>query len=71
MGLLKFSKHKGQFIFKTLNFILNTRPYNRLNKEIADFTKCKEEPAVPHTTKCFHHQNREDTDNNKKCKTHT
>ena len=49
-----------------LNFRLNTRPYNRLDKKVTDFTKCKKEPVVLHTTKCFHHQNREDTDNDKK-----
>jgi len=47
------------------------RPYNRLNKEVADFTKYKKEPVVLHTTKCFHYQDREDTDKDKKHKTHT
>ena len=42
MELLKFSKYKRQFIFKIFNFRLNTRPYNRLDKKIADFKKPKD-----------------------------
>ena len=70
MGTLKFGKCRRQFTFKMLSLRLNTRPYNRLDKEIADFTECKEEPVVPYITKCFHHQDREDTDNDKKHKMH-
>jgi len=69
--LLKFSKHKEQFTFKTLSFILNTRPYNKLDKKVTDFKELKNEPAVPHTTKYFYCQDGKDIDNNKKCKTHT
>ena len=68
---LKFSKHKEQFIFKMLSFRLNTRPYNRLDKKVTDFKEPKNRPVVPHTTKCFHHQKGEDTDNNKSYKTYT
>ena len=68
---LKLFKCRKQFTFKALSFRLNTRSYSRLDKEVTDFIECKEEPAVLHTTKCFHHQNGEDTDNNKNCKTHT
>jgi len=45
------------------------RPYNRLNKKVADFKEHKDRPAVPHITKYFHHQDGEDTD--KKCKIYT
>ena len=60
-----------QLTFKSYNNKLNTRPYNRLDKKVTDFKESKGGPAAPYTTKCFHHQNGEDADNNKNCKTHT
>ena len=33
-------RHKGNI--KTLSLKLNTRPYNRLDKEVIDFKECKE-----------------------------
>jgi len=68
---LQFIISSQELVIQFLNSKLNIRLYNRLDKEIIDFIKCKKEPAVPHTTKCFHHQDGEDTDKNKKCKTHT
>ena len=70
MGTIKFSKCREQFTFKTLSFKLNIKLYNRLNKKVTGFTEYKKEPAVPHTTKYFHHQNGEDVDNNKRYKMH-
>ena len=69
--MLKFSKNGRQFIFKMLSFRLNIKPYNRLNKKVADFKEHKNRLVILCITKYFHHQNEEDADNNKKCKTHT
>jgi len=33
---------------------LNIRPYNKLDKEVADFKEYKEELTTPHNTKCFY-----------------
>ena len=68
---LQFIIGSKELVIQFLSNKLNTRPYNRLDKEVVDFIECKEEPVVPHTTKCFHHQNGENTDNNENCKTHT
>jgi len=70
MGILKFSKCKEQFIFETLSFKLNIRFYNRLDKEVIDFKEPKSGPVVLYTTKYFHHQDGEDADKDRKCKTH-
>jgi len=51
-----------------LSLRLNIKPYNRLNKEVTDFKEFKGRPVMSCTTKCFHHQNGEDTDKDKKCK---
>ena len=69
--LLHFNQNSRQLIFKLLSNRLNTRPYNRLDREIVDFKKCKGGLVILCTTKCFHHQDGEDADNDKRCKTHT
>ena len=69
--LLKFNKYKEQFTLKTLSFQLNTKPHNKLNKEIVDFKKLKGRPVMPRITKCFHHKNGKNINSNKRCKTHT
>ena len=77
-GIVLLIPQRSQFIISSQKLViqflsnrLNTRPYNRLDKEVTDFKKPKSGPVVLHTTKCFHHQNGEDTDNNKRHKTHT
>ena len=60
-----------ELVFQLFSSGLNIRPYNRLDKEVADFKEHKSGPAVSCTTKCFHHQDGEDADNDKKCKTYT
>jgi len=68
---LQFTTSSQELVIQFFSNKLNTRPYNRLDKKVADFTKYKEEPVVLYITKCFHHQNGEDADKDKKCKTHT
>jgi len=68
---LQFAISSQELVIQFLSSRLNIKPYNRLDKEVTVFTKCKEGPAVLHTTKCFHHQDGEDTDKDKKCRTHT
>jgi len=46
-------RHKGDI--ETFSLRLNVRPYNKLDKKVADFKECKEELITPHNTKCFHH----------------
>ena len=60
-----------ELVFQFFSNRLNARPYNKLDKKIADFKEPKGGPVVPHTTKCFHHQNRKNTDKDKKYKIHT
>ena len=68
---LQFITSSQELVIQFLSNKLNTRPYNKLNKEVTDFTECKEEPVVLYTTKCFHHQDKEDTDKDKKHRIHT
>jgi len=58
-------------VFQLLSSRLNIRPYNKLNKKVADFKEYKSGPAVLYNTEYFHHQDGEDTDNNKRYKMHT
>ena len=60
-----------ELVFQLLSSRLNTRPYNRLDKEVADFKKHKGGPAVPHNTKYFHYKDEKDINNDKECKIHT
>ena len=60
-----------ELVFQLLSNRLNTRPYNRLNKEVTDFKEYKSGLIMLHTTQCFHHQDGEDADNDKRCKMHT
>jgi len=76
-SLLKL-KHIIEFITNSKGLTLklfsnreNISHYNKLDKKVADFKEHKDRPAVLHNTKCFHHQDGEDADNNKKYKTHT
>jgi len=68
---LKFITGSQELVIQFFSNKLNTKSYNRLNKKIADFKEPESEPVMPHNTKYFHHQNRKDTDNNKKHKTYT
>ena len=68
---LQFVINSQELVIQFFSSKLNTRPYDRLDKKITDFTKCKEEPVVLHTTKCFHHQDGEDIDKDKEYKIHT
>ena len=52
---LQFTTSSQELVIQFLSNKLNIRLYNRLDKEITDFTEYKEEPAVPHTTKCFYY----------------
>jgi len=76
-SLLKL-RHTTEFVInnreltlKLFNSKENTSHYNRLNKGVADFKEHKSGLAILHTTKCFYHQDGEDTDNDKKYKMHT
>ena len=57
-----------ELVFQLFSNRLNIKPYNRLDKEVADFKEHKGRPAVLYNTKYFHHQDREDADNNKRYK---
>ena len=67
---LQFIISSQKLVIQFFSSRLNTRPYNRLDKKVADFKKPKSRPAVLHTIKCFHHQDGEDAGKNKKCKTY-
>ena len=76
-SLLKL-RHMTEFItsskeltLKLLSSRENISYYNKLDKEVADFRECKDRLAMPCTTKCFHHQDGKDADNDKRCKMHT
>ena len=69
--LLYFNQNSRQLILKPFSSQLNIKPYNRLDKKVADFRECKGGLAMLCTTKCFHHQDGEDADNDKRYKTHT
>jgi len=71
MQSLKLIAGSRQLTLKFCSNKLNVKPYNRLNKKVADFKRPKGGPAAPHITKYFHHQNGKDINNNKRCKTHT
>ena len=58
LKLLKLTKCRGQFTLKMFSLKLNTKPYSRLDKEVANFKEHKNKPVVPHTIKCFHHQDK-------------
>jgi len=51
---IDLSKGNRQFAIKFLSGRLNTRPYNRLDKEVIDFKECKEGLTMPYDTKCFY-----------------
>jgi len=48
------SESNRQFTIKPLSGRLNMRPYNRLDKKVVDFKKCKEGLTMPHNTKYFY-----------------
>jgi len=50
--MIDLSKSNKQLAIKFLSSKLNTRPYNRLDKEVIDFKECKEGLIMPHNTKC-------------------
>ena len=55
---LKFRKSKRQLALKLISLRLNTRPYNKLDKEVIDFKEYKEGLATQHNTKYFYYQDR-------------
>ena len=67
---LQFVISSQELVIQFFSNKLNMKLYNRLDKEVTDFKEHKGGPAVPYNTKCFHHQDREDADKDKKCKTH-
>jgi len=67
----KFITDNRELTLKLFSNRQNTSYYNRLDKEVADFKEHKGGPVIPHTTKCIYHQNGEDTDDDKRCKTYT
>ena len=70
MKRLKFFISNQKLIIKHFSSKLNIRPYDRLDKEIADFKEHKDKPAVLYNTKFLYYWNGEDLNNNKRCKTH-
>jgi len=54
MKIIDLSKGNRQFAIKFLSSRLNMRPYNKLDKEVADSKEYKEGLITPHDTKCFH-----------------
>ena len=54
MKIVNLSESNRQFTIKPLSGRLNARPYNKLDKEVADFKECKEGLTMPYNTKCFH-----------------
>ena len=69
--MTEFVINNRELTFKLLSNKENMSYYNRLDKEVVDFKEYKGRPAVLCNTKCFHHQNGEDADNDKRCKMHT
>ena len=69
--MTEFVINSKELTFKPFSSRENMSHYNRLDKEVADFREHKNGLVMLYTTKCFHHQNGEDADNNKKCKMHT
>ena len=63
-ALLSLKERKGKIPFQTLGLRLNMRPYNRLDKEVADFRECKEELVTQHNTKCSYYRNGQNKDRN-------
>ena len=58
----KIVKRRRKSNVKTLSLRLNTRPYNRLDKEVIDFKEYKEGPVTQYNTKCSHYQNGQNKD---------
>jgi len=46
MKAIKIVKYRRKSNIKTLSLRLNTRPYDRLDKEVTDFRECKEGPET-------------------------
>ena len=69
--MMEFIINSKKLTLKPLSSRENISHYNRLNKEVADFKECKGGLVMLHNTKCFHHQDGEDADNDKRYKIHT
>jgi len=52
--MMQLQLGNNKVFFKALSLKLNIRPYNRLDKEVADFRECKDGLTIPHDTRCFY-----------------
>ena len=53
--IIKIIKSRRKGDVKIFSLRLNTRPYNRLDKEVVDFKECKGGLTTPHNIKCFYY----------------
>jgi len=51
---MQLQSGSDKVFFKALSLKLNTRPYNKLDKEVADFRECKYGLTTPHNTRYFY-----------------
>jgi len=53
--MINLSKGSRQLAIKFFSDRLNIRPYNKLDKEVADFREYKEGLITPYDIKCFYY----------------